>query len=357
MKLHRRLATQQAIDLPVSNYYFASKKPILDESQEIHKEVTNTVLQDVRIRNNQRTSRANRKAHLDNLERRLQKYQLEGVEISPEIWVAASKVLKENQRLRQKICQDETLKETLNEMLRKEGELAFEDRMIYDEDDSQQDYSLNNLPSQSQILSNEEALQQVSGDLPNETLGKEGELAFGDCMMYPELETPYGKEASQQVYSINYLPSQLQILSNEEALQQDYSNFPSQLQICDDYNINNLPAQLQTLCDEEALQQDYSINNFPPQLQMSGDYNIDILYARLQTLCDEETLRRTTAASLFSTTNSEFRNLESDRISVDSQNDDPAFIEKIREEIDQWMTYVTTAMGRTKGMELATTAI
>ncbi|KFY18778.1 hypothetical protein V491_04705 [Pseudogymnoascus sp. VKM F-3775] len=107
------------------------------------------------------------KAHQENLERRLLKYESEGAEIKPEIRDAASKVLKENQLLRQK-----------NEMLREVVELAFEDRMIYDEEASQQECSLDNLPCQLQW--NEEALQQVSRDLPNDTPGKEGELAFGD---------------------------------------------------------------------------------------------------------------------------------------------------------------------------------
>jgi hypothetical protein len=164
---------------------------------------SNTVLQDVRIRINQRRSRANKKAYFDYLEQSLKKYELEGVKINPQIWDAASKVLKENQRLRQRIFRHETLNETLNEtpneMLGKEDELAFEDRMIYNEEAPQQEYSVTNFPGELQTLFNGEPLQQHY-NFPT------------------ELQTPCGDEALQQYYSINNLTAQLQTLCDEEAL-------------------------------------------------------------------------------------------------------------------------------------------
>ncbi|KFY67301.1 hypothetical protein V497_00414 [Pseudogymnoascus sp. VKM F-4516 (FW-969)] len=194
-----------------------------------------------------------------------------GVKINTHIWDAASKVLKENQRLRQRICRHETL----NEMLGKEDELAFEDRMIYN------------------------------------------------------------KEAPQQEYSVSNSPGELQTLCNGEALQQHY----------------NFPTKLQTPCADEALQQYYNIKNLPTQLQTPvNDYNINNGHpSQPQILCDEEALPKATATSLFPAINYEFRNGEGNR--VNSQSDDPALIERIREGRDQWMAIVETKMGRFQGSE------
>ncbi|KFY41497.1 hypothetical protein V494_02961 [Pseudogymnoascus sp. VKM F-4513 (FW-928)] len=266
---------------------------------------------------------------------------------------------------------NETPNERLNEMLGKDDALAFGDRMIYDEEAPQQEYSVTNLPGELQILCNGEALQQYY-NFPTRLQTPYDDGAFQQYYNFPtELQTPCDDEALQQYYSINF-PFQLQTPCDDGALQQYYNfptrlqtpyddgalqqyyNFPTELQTpCDDGALQqyyNFSTELHTPCDDEALQQYYSIN-FPFQLQTAcNDYNINNgLPAQPQTLCDEEALPKATATSLFPTTNSEFRNGEGNRIRADSQSDDPAFIEKIRKERDQWMTLVGTKMGRYGG--------
>ncbi|TQS33537.1 hypothetical protein Golomagni_06114, partial [Golovinomyces magnicellulatus] len=54
-----------------------------------------------RIRENQRRSRAKRKEYVQELERRLRTYELQGVEATAEVQVAARRVAEENKKLRE----------------------------------------------------------------------------------------------------------------------------------------------------------------------------------------------------------------------------------------------------------------
>ncbi|EWC44391.1 hypothetical protein DRE_01217 [Drechslerella stenobrocha 248] len=58
----------------------------------------------VRIRNNQRRSRANRKAYVASLERKLEEYSARGIQATVEMQSAARAVATENQRLRALLC-------------------------------------------------------------------------------------------------------------------------------------------------------------------------------------------------------------------------------------------------------------
>src|ERR1700728_4383237 len=59
-----------------------------------------------RIRDNQRRSRARRKEYLQELEARLRQCELQGIEASPEIQLAARRVADENKKLRMLLNQN-----------------------------------------------------------------------------------------------------------------------------------------------------------------------------------------------------------------------------------------------------------
>jgi hypothetical protein len=58
--------------------------------------------------------------------------------------------------------------------------------------------------------------------------------------------------------------------------------------------------------------------------------------------------KRTEDKTTEETISSEIRNRESDRITVDSKNDDPEFMKQITRDIDQWRTRRAEVMGRTR---------
>ncbi|KFY80212.1 hypothetical protein V499_00886 [Pseudogymnoascus sp. VKM F-103] len=188
-------------------------------------------------------SRERKKEYLQELEDKLRQYKLKCIEASSEMQGAAGKVIEENRRLglllaRHVLSHNDTSDDDVSQQWSANPTLECSETQSFlpetstmlgelslDEEASQQLYGLDNLPSQLQTSCDEEPFQP---------------------------HTLWYEEASQQLYGLDNLPSQLQTSCDEEPFQPHtlwYEEASQQL-----YGLDNLPSQLQTSCDEEPFQ-------------------------------------------------------------------------------------------------------